>query len=57
MPYTFPLGPYHPGLEEPFSSQVQCNGEVVESATVEVGFSYRGIELLAQNRNWGKSSL
>ena len=52
MPYSFPLGPYHPALEEPFKVKVQCKGEVIESATVEVGFSYRGIELLAQKRNW-----
>ncbi|WP_029009221.1 nickel-dependent hydrogenase large subunit [Azospirillum halopraeferens] len=52
MPYTFPLGPYHPALEEPFKVNVRCSGEVIESATVEVGFSFRGIELLAQKRNW-----
>lgn len=52
MTYTFPLGPYHPALEEPFKVRVQCKGEVIESATVDVGFSFRGIELLAQKRNW-----
>ncbi len=52
MTYTFPLGPYHPALEEPFKVRVQCRGEVIESATVDVGFSFRGIELLAQQRNW-----
>ncbi|HYH38545.1 MAG TPA: nickel-dependent hydrogenase large subunit [Azospirillum sp.] len=52
MPYTFPLGPYHPALEEPFKVKVRCTGEVIESATVEVGFSFRGIELLAQKRTW-----
>ncbi len=52
MTYTFPLGPYHPALEEPFKVRVQCKGEVIESVTVDVGFSFRGIELLAQQRNW-----
>ncbi len=52
MAYTFPLGPYHPALEEPFKVNVQCKGEIIESATIEVGFSYRGIEMLAQQRNW-----
>ncbi|AWK89385.1 nickel-dependent hydrogenase large subunit [Azospirillum thermophilum] len=52
MPYTFPLGPYHPALEEPFKVKVQCQGEVIDSAVVEVGFSFRGIELVAQKRNW-----
>ena len=52
MAYTFPLGPYHPALEEPFKVNVRCNGEIIESANIEVGFSFRGIELLAQSRNW-----
>jgi ech hydrogenase subunit E len=50
--YTFPLGPYHPALEEPFKVNVQCKGEIIESATIDVGFSFRGIEALAQQRNW-----
>jgi Ni,Fe-hydrogenase III large subunit len=52
MAYTFPLGPYHPALEEPFKINVRLNGEVIESATIDVGFSFRGIEALAQRRNW-----
>jgi ech hydrogenase subunit E len=52
MTYTFPLGPYHPALEEPFKVRAQCRGEVIDSVTVDVGFSFRGIELLAQQRNW-----
>lgn len=52
MTYTFPLGPYHPALEEPFKVRAQCKGELIESVTVDVGFSFRGIELLAQQRNW-----
>ena len=52
MAYTFPLGPYHPALEEPFKVNVRCQGEIIESATIEVGFSFRGIEALAQSRNW-----
>lgn len=52
MAYTIPMGPFHPALEEPFKVKVQCNGEVVETANIEVGFSFRGIEMLAQQRNW-----
>ena len=52
MAYTIPIGPYHPALEEPFKVKAACDGEVIRSAVVEVGFSFRGIELLAQQRNW-----
>ena len=52
MPYTIPIGPYHPALEEPYKVSVTCSGERVQDVRVEVGFSFRGIELLAQRRNW-----
>ena len=52
MAYTIPVGPYHPALEEPFKVEAQCEGEVMRSARVSVGFSFRGIELLMQKRNW-----
>lgn len=52
MPYTIPLGPYHPALEEPYKVSVQCSGETVRQVGIDIGFSFRGIELLAQRRNW-----
>lgn len=52
MSYTIPIGPYHPALEEPFKVNAICDGEIMRSATIEVGFSFRGIELLCQKRNW-----
>lgn len=52
MPYTVPVGPYHPALEEPFKVSVQCSGDTVHRVDVEVGYSFRGIELLAQRTNW-----
>jgi ech hydrogenase subunit E len=52
MPYTFPLGPYHPSLEEPYKISVSCQGDRVQDTRVDIGFSFRGIELLAQRRNW-----
>ena len=52
MSFTIPVGPYHPALEEPFKVEALCEGEVMRSATVKVGFSFRGIELLMQKRNW-----
>lgn len=52
MPYTIPIGPYHPALEEPYKLSVTCKGEVIEKADIEIGFSFRSIELLAQRRNY-----
>ena len=52
MSYTIPVGPYHPALEEPYKVSVQCGGDTVESVSVEVGYSFRGIELLAQRTDW-----
>jgi ech hydrogenase subunit E len=52
MPYTIPIGPYHPALEEPYKLNISCRGERVEGVSIEIGFSFRGIELLAQQRNY-----
>ena len=52
MPYTVPIGPYHPALDEPYKVSVTCGGEQVQNISVAVGYSFRGIELLAQRRNW-----
>jgi len=52
MPYTIPVGPYHPALEEPYKVNVRCVAETVSQVSVDVGFSFRGIELLAQRTEW-----
>src|SRR5208337_1931338 len=52
MTYTIPIGPYHPALEEPYKVSVQCGGDTVQTVSVEVGYSFRGIELLAQRTGW-----
>jgi ech hydrogenase subunit E len=52
MPYTIPIGPYHPALEEPYKISVGCQGETVRSVAIEIGFNFRAIELLAQRRNY-----
>lgn len=52
MPYTIPVGPFHPALEEPYKVNVKCVAETVQQVSVDVGFSFRGIELLAQRREW-----
>lgn len=52
MPYTIPIGPYHPALEEPYKLGISCKGETVQAVTVDIGFSFRSIELLAQRHNY-----
>jgi len=52
MPYTIPIGPYHPALEEPYKINVTCQGENVQDVDIAIGFNFRAIELLAQRRNY-----
>ena len=52
MPYTIPMGPYHPALEEPYKINLSCQGETVQKVDIEIGFNFRSIELLAQRRNY-----
>ncbi len=51
MSYTIPIGPYHPALEEPYKIELECEGERVRQAHLQIGFNFRAIELIAQNRN------
>jgi len=52
MPYRIPVGPFHPALEEPYKLSVSCRGETIQGLDIEIGFSFRAIELLAQRRNY-----
>jgi Ni,Fe-hydrogenase III large subunit len=52
MSYTVPMGPYHPGLEEPYKLDMICEGETVLDAKLHIGFNFRGIEQLAESRNY-----
>jgi Ni,Fe-hydrogenase III large subunit len=45
------MGPYHPGLEEPYKLDLICEGETVKDAQLHIGFNLRGIEHLAETRN------
>jgi Ni,Fe-hydrogenase III large subunit len=46
------MGPYHPGLEEPYKLDMICEGETVVDAELHIGFNFRGIEHLAETRNY-----
>jgi Ni,Fe-hydrogenase III large subunit len=52
MSYRMPMGPYHPGLEEPYKLEMVCDGEIVRDAKLHIGFNFRGIEKLAETRNY-----
>jgi Ni,Fe-hydrogenase III large subunit len=52
MSYKIPMGPYHPGLEEPYKLEMICQGETVTDAKLSIGFNFRGIEHLAESRNY-----
>jgi ech hydrogenase subunit E len=47
-----PLGPFHPALEEPYKIEVTCTGETITDARITVGFNFRGIEWLAERKNY-----
>lgn len=52
MSYKIPMGPYHPALEEPYKLDMICEGETVLDAKLHIGFNFRGIEHLAETRNY-----
>lgn len=52
MSFRIPIGPYHPALEEPYKLELTCEGETVRDAVMNIGFNFRGIEYLAERRNY-----
>jgi Ni,Fe-hydrogenase III large subunit len=52
MTYKIPMGPYHPGLEEPYKLDMICEGETIVDAELHIGFNFRNIEHLAETRNY-----
>ncbi len=52
MSYIVPIGPYHPALEEPVHARLTVEGEEIKDAEVFIGYNHRGIEKLAQQRNF-----
>jgi len=49
---TIPIGPQHPLLKEPMSFTVTVEGEQVLASTMRMGYVHRGIEKLAESRNY-----
>ena len=52
MSYKIPMGPYHPALEEPYKMDMICEGETICDVKLHIGFNFRGIEHLAETRNY-----
>ena len=52
MSYIVPIGPYHPSLEEPVHARLITDGEAITDAEVFIGYNHRGIEKLAQQKNF-----
>lgn len=52
MSYIVPIGPYHPALEEPVHAKLYTDGELITDAEVFIGYNHRGIEKLAQQKNF-----
>lgn len=49
---TIPIGPQHPLLKEPLSLLIDISGEKVLGGNIRLGYVHRGIEKLAQTRNY-----
>jgi len=52
MSFQIPIGPQHPALKEPISLRMTVEGEVITGADIRLGYNHRGIEKLAEERNW-----
>jgi len=52
MSYKIPMGPYHPALEEPYKLDPDLRRRNVCDSKLRIGFNFRGIEHLAETRNY-----
>ncbi len=52
MEFKVPIGPQHPALKEPISLRMTFEGEVIKDVDVRLGYNHRGLEKLAEERNW-----
>ncbi len=52
MKVQIPIDPQHPALKEPISLRMTVDGEVIEDADIRLGYNHRGVEKVAEGRNW-----
>ena len=46
------IGPFHPLQEEPEHFRLYVDGETVTDLEIHIGYNHRGIEKLAESRDW-----
>jgi len=49
---TLNMGPHHPATHGVLRVEVELDGEIIVKATPHIGYLHRGIEKLAENRNY-----
>jgi len=52
MSFEIPFGPQHPALEEPINFMLEIEEERVVSVKPRLGYVHRGIEKIAESRNY-----
>jgi len=52
MKFQIPIGPQHPALKEPISLRMTVEGEVIRDVDIRLGYNHRGMEKLAEQKNW-----
>jgi len=50
--FKVPIGPQHPALKEPISLRMTFEGEIIKDADLRLGYNHRGIEKLAEQKNY-----
>jgi membrane-bound hydrogenase subunit alpha len=52
MNFKIPIGPQHPALKEPISLRMTVDGEIITDADIRLGYNHRGVEKVAEERNF-----
>ena len=52
MSFEIPIGPQHPALKEPISLRMTVEGEVITGVDIRLGYNHRGVEKVAESKNW-----
>ncbi|MBN2264276.1 MAG: nickel-dependent hydrogenase large subunit [Candidatus Aminicenantes bacterium] len=52
MKFQIPIGPQHPALKEPISLRMTVEGEVITDADIRLGYNHRGVEKVAEGKNY-----
>jgi len=50
--FIVPIGPQHPALKEPGHFEFEVDGEVIQGASMRLGYVHRGIERTTEEQNY-----